>query len=339
MAGVSCVTTAGKAAPGWIRGTRRIGRTILYTGIVAASLLVFPSAIPWMAAFWLVWHSALALRARPAWLPLATCAAAVVVKRPDWPHGLLVLVALMLIVCVSRAAGAQSLRTPWGWRLAWIDVIVLWIAWTAMAFQWHHAAHIDRHPALRPARPVVCIGDSLTAFGYPRCLERMLSIPVVDLSRDGMSAKEALVRLPSLIAANPQAVVIELGGHDFMRGYGRAATKANLEKIVDASRSVGAEVILMEIPRGFVTDPFDGLEREMARKRDLEIIPDTAIRRLVLWSPASPPGMWLPRDSRLSDDGLHPNSRGNTMLAECVAAALKGIYGSAAMAPKNPRLQ
>ena len=126
---------------------------------------------------------------------------------------------------------------------------------------------------------------------------------------------EAIGSLPSLIKANPQVVVIELGGHDFLKGYSRAATKENLEKIVDTCRSIGAEVIVMEIPRGFITDPFAALEREMARQKSLELIPDTAIRRLVLWSPHAPPGMWLRPESRLSDDGLHPNAQGNRMLA------------------------
>jgi lysophospholipase L1-like esterase len=155
----------------------------------------------------------------------------------------------------------------------------------------------------------------------------MISLPVVDLSCNGITTGEALRSLPALVKANPQVVVIELGGHDFLKGYSRAATKENLEKIVDACQSIGAAVIVMEIPRGFITDPFGGLERGMARQRSLELIPDTAIRRLVLWSPSAPPGMWLKPESHLSDDGLHPNARGNRMLAEYVADALTRIYG------------
>ena len=85
----------------------------------------------------------------------------------------------------------------------------------------------------------------------------------------------------------------------------------------------------MEIPRGYITDTFAALEREMARQESLELIPDTAIRRLVLWGPYAPPGMWLRPESRLSDDGMHPNARGNCMLADYVADALTRIYTSA----------
>lgn len=195
-----------------------------------------------------------------------------------------------------------------------------------MAYQWHASVHAVRS-AIQPAQPVVCIGDSLTAFGYPKVLREMISIPVVDLSQDGITTDDALRRLPEMIEASPQVVVIELGGHDFLRGKSRAATMANLEKIVDACRLIGAEVILVEIPRGFIYDAYGDMEREMARRQRLELVPDTAIRSLVLWGPYIPPGMWLRRKSRLSDDGLHPNARGNLLLATYVVDALTRIYG------------
>jgi acyl-CoA thioesterase-1 len=83
----------------------------------------------------------------------------------------------------------------------------------------------------------------------------------------------------------------------------------------------------MEIPRGLITDPFWGLERGLARRYDLELVSDSAIRRLVLWSPYGPPGMWLDPGSRLSDDGLHANARGNRLLAEQAAQALARLLG------------
>ena len=113
-----------------------------------------------------------------------------------------------------------------------------------------------------------------------------------------------------------------------MRGRSRAATHVVLERIITRLRDAGIEVVLMEIPRGFLTDPYAGLEREIARQYDLELISDSAIRQLVLFSPYAPPGMWI-GGRHLSDDGLHPNSRGNAHLANCVARSLSRIYGQA----------
>ncbi len=325
---ISVQQTGKPIEPRLVDRLTRIGRTVALTFFVVASLLTFPCAIPWMAACWLFWHTLLVSRSRPGWLPLAACLAILFVKRVDWSPGLVTLATLMFILCILRCLQSRKSQLPWGKRLAWLGIAGAWVAWAGMTYQWGGSPHAGRCLVAQSARPVVCIGDSLTKFGYPQCLQEMISLPVVDLSCSGITTGQAISILPSLVKANPQVVVIELGGHDFLKGYSRAATRENLQKIVDACRSIGAEIILMEIPRGFITDPFAALEREMARQENIELIPDTAIRKLVLWGPHAPPGMWLRPQSRLSDDGLHPNARGNRMLADYVADALTRIYGS-----------
>ena len=73
----------------------RIGCTAFLTFFVLASLLTFPSEIPWMVACWLLGHTVLAFRNRPGWLPLAACAAILFIKR------------LEKIVDACRATGAE----------------------------------------------------------------------------------------------------------------------------------------------------------------------------------------------------------------------------------------
>jgi acyl-CoA thioesterase I len=113
-----------------------------------------------------------------------------------------------------------------------------------------------------------------------------------------------------------------------LRGYGRAAARDSLVQIIEASRNPGASVVLFEIPLGFMIDPFSGLERELARTYDLELISDTAIRQLVLRSPTFPLAAIL-GVSKLSDDGLHPNVTGADYLATTVRRSLKPICGPA----------
>jgi lysophospholipase L1-like esterase len=195
-----------------------------------------------------------------------------------------------------------------------------------MAWTWTQSIHTSRHPALASDRPIVCLGDSLSSAGYPGLLEKRLRVPVINLAQGGYTTSDALKQIPELAALKPQAVVIELGGHDSLRGRSRAEAKANLEKIIVAARDAGAEVLLFEIPLGFVTDPYGGLDRELARAHDLELVPDGAIRQLVLFSPFTPLGRWSGRV--LSYDGLHPNDAGNAFLAGRVEAALERIYGT-----------
>ncbi len=304
----------------------RIGWVVLATAAVVASLLVFPSVIPWMACAWLLWHTIAAFRGRSGVLPLFVCFAVVIVKGVDWPVSLVALLAVMAVVASVRAYTRRKASFPER-RITWAGTVALWIAWLWFALDWGAATRATHVQGFDPTRPVVCLGDSLTASGYPRELANRISVPVVDLGVEGITTADALKLLEELTAAEPQAVIIELGGHDYLKGHSRAATAANLEKIINASQAAGAAVVLMEIPRGFVTDPFGGMERELARRHDLELIADTAIRNLVLWSPYAPPGMWGNASSHLSDDGLHPNSRGNAYLANQIVKKLTRMYG------------
>jgi lysophospholipase L1-like esterase len=253
-----------------------------------------------------------------------------IVKRVPWLPGVCGLVAAMVAAGAINVAGKSihSLRS----RHRWAAPTLVWIAWALMAFDWHMAARSGHRELTDSRRPVLCLGDSLTAGipphgGFPEELQKMIQLPVVNFGQSGISSKEAMKLLPDLVEANPQVVVVELGGHDYLKGYTRAATRANLETIIATSRQIGAEVLLMEIPRGIISDPFAGLERELARRHRLELIPDTAIRMMTLRSPMAPPGQWFPQKWHLSDDGLHPNARGNQFLARSVADALVRMYG------------
>lgn len=318
---------------------RRIGRTLAASLAVVASLLTFPSGTPWMVAFWLAWHSLSALRGRSGHWPLAACAAIVLVKRLPLSPGLAALAGTavaceLLTACTSGRlptgeTAATSTARRWVVRAA--PVVCLWAAWYYMAWDWDAAARCDMPRPLRHGRPVVCLGDSLTwggmkETGYPQTLKSIIGLPVVNLGRPGVTSNQALKRLPELAAARPQAVVIELGGHDFLRGRSRAETKANFEKIIAAAMRVEANVVLMEVPHGFIIDPYAGLERELARQYNLELVPDTAIRMLVVRSPYFPLDQWIDLP-HLSQDGLHPNDRGDEFLARQVARSLKRMYG------------
>jgi lysophospholipase L1-like esterase len=311
---------------------RRVARTAGLALAVVASLAAFPGETPWMIAFWLVWGTIRLLRSRGAWGPLAACSLLLLAKRVPWTPGLGLLagIALSCLVAGWLAGKSENARAVRG--IAWLEAAVLWIAWAAMAFDWYSAAHGPRGVEIARGRPVVCLGDSMTSMGpphggYPEVLAGLVTIPVVNLGQPGITTRQAIGLLDRLVAADPQVVVLELGGNDFVQGQSRQAVKENLEQIIVACRERGAEVILMEVPRGFFSDPYWGLERQLARQYRLELIPDTAIRRLLLSSPTMPPGQWTSGPFLTQDDGLHPNARGNRLLAEYVATALKRRYG------------
>ena len=79
--------------------------------------------------------------------------------------------------------------------------------------------------------------------------------------------------LPKILAGQPQLVVMELGGHDYKDGEPRDQTKARLRQIIQELTDADIEVVIVEIIRGFISDPFYGVERELAAEFDLELIP------------------------------------------------------------------
>ncbi len=322
----------------------RITRLLACAALVVGSLLTFPVGVPWMMAVWLAVHTALTLQGRAGWLPLAGCALVVVVKRVDWPPGMWLLLATMFIVGLLGARVRRLTALPQRRRLTWLLTAFLSLAWLDMAWDWHRGAHADHGVPPLDGRPVVCLGDSLTRNApggdYPAALARLLTVPVVNLGQPGISSQQALALLPELFKTRPQVVVIELGGHDFnsddsfFKVESRAALRQNLERFIAAAHELRAEVVLVEIPRGFITDPYAGLERELAREFDLELVADTAIRNLVLQSPAGPIGVWT-GGPYLSDDGMHPNARGDAYLAERVAESLVRLYGQTILKPTD----
>ena len=323
---------ARKSPSGWRGIARRAAVTLCLTLFVFASLLTFPNALPWMVAAWLAWHVALVVRGGRSWLPLAGCGLVLLAKNPALLPGLVAQIGAMGVACGSTELVNFNFR--WGrgrqamLAIAWT---ILAVGWTLFAVDWLGIGRVER--AVLDGRPIVLLGDSLTAEmppegSYADHLQTLVSRPVINLGVPGITTSKALTILPDVIAARPQVVVVELGGHDYLRNRTREETRANLERIIVEIQAAGAAVVLVEMPRGLIRDSYRGVERELARRHGLVLVADTPVRRLVLQNQYSPLDVVCP-NSRLSEDGIHPNALGNRLLAEWVAGALRGLYGPA----------
>lgn len=282
----------------------------------------------------------------PAWVPYAVLTALTGMTWAKWndksfgpPTVLLVVLLLVKQIYMPWSAWfvagffgvlgvlgllARTRRLGKGW--AAVPFTGCWISSLILMYQFEfESRQAVFDPNLnRRQRSVVCVGDSLTAYGYPKVLSTMINMPVVDLSEDGITTVQGVRKLDDILAAQPKVVVIELGGHDYLKGWPREEIKERLAQMISECQSNGAAVILFEIPCGLVTDPTRGVFREVAREHGARLIPDTAIRKLVFCSPHFPPCRWgwLPQ---LSDDGIHPNTRGNQALAVAVRDAIGSL--------------
>jgi acyl-CoA hydrolase len=114
-----------------------------------------------------------------------------------------------------------------------------------------------RLAAIPPGSTVIALGDSLT-FGngaaaeaaYPLRLAEATGWRVVNAGVPANTSTQARERLPRLLAEHaPKAVLVSIGGNDFLRQVPEAETRTNIAAIVDEIRAAGAQPVLIAVPR------------------------------------------------------------------------------------------
>ncbi len=306
---------------------KRIAITVGVIALVFGSLITFPAHLHWMVSVWIVFSMVACANKKPMWPWLVGCVLIIAIKRPGLTPEFWVLVVLFIVVALVDWRKNRDKPESLNIKRSAIYALVLIAATSAYGVTRWFASNTSGQFIL-DERPIACLGDSLTDYGYPQELEKLISVPVADFGENGIKTDDGIEMIPDILAASPQLVVIELGGHDYNADKKpRSATKSNLETLIEAFLEKDIPVILVEIPRGFISDPYDGLERELAAKYDLQLINDSLIRSFVFNSPIIPPGMWLDPSQRYSDDGLHPNNLGNEHFARVVSQSLVKVFG------------
>jgi acyl-CoA thioesterase I len=168
-------------------------------------------------------------------------------------------------------------------------------------------------PSKGPLR-IVVLGDSLVAGfqlkasdAFPAQLERALKarghqVEVINAGVSGDTTAAGLERLQWAVPDGTDAVIVELGANDALRGLDPAKARANLDKIVATVKVGGAEVLLagMLAPRNLGVD--------YTRRFDA-IYPALAGKHGALLYPFFLDGVVLDPQLNLSD-GMHPNAKG-----------------------------
>jgi acyl-CoA thioesterase-1 len=187
-----------------------------------------------------------------------------------------------------------------------------------------------------PARPVLVLGDSLSAayhiatqFGWVALLAQRITQQnaqnpraMVNASISGETTAGGLARLPKLLAQNkPALVLVELGANDGLRGLAVEEIHANLTHILKACRDADAKVVVLgiELPLNYGPQYRDGLRdmyRDVAREFNVPLVP------FLLDGVATDPKL-------MQDDGMHPLAAAEPKVLEnvwpTVAAALAAL--------------
>jgi acyl-CoA thioesterase-1 len=171
------------------------------------------------------------------------------------------------------------------------------------------------------APTVLVFGDSLSAgYGidinqsWPALLQSRLESQgyehrVINASISGETTEGGVTRIGSTLENfSPELVILELGGNDGLRGFPPDRMKANLQTIIEATKTSGAAVVMLgiRIPTNYgsrYTGAFESVYRELAEQSG------------VLWIEFFMEGIALNEDL-MQDDGIHPNAEAQLILLD-----------------------
>ncbi|WP_441519938.1 arylesterase [Bradyrhizobium sp. 2TAF24] len=189
--------------------------------------------------------------------------------------------------------------------------------------------------AAKPLRLVV-LGDSLTAgYGLPASAafpvrlqkalkDKGIEVEAINAGVSGDTSSGGRDRLDWSIPDGTQAVMVELGANDALRGIDPAVTRAALDEIITRLKARGIAVMLcgMYAPRNYGPDyvaKFDPIYPELAKAHDVPLYPfflDGVAGNAKLTQP----------------DGLHPTAEGVDVIVERILPTVQAFLGKVAAA-------
>jgi acyl-CoA thioesterase-1 len=185
----------------------------------------------------------------------------------------------------------------------------------------------------RPIR-LVAFGDSLTAGymlpplqSFPAQLAKALkdkghAVEVANAGVSGDTIEDGLERFDWAIPKGTEAVILEFGANDALRGLSPKEARANLEAIIKKMRQRNIEVLLagMIAPKNMGSD----YEREFN-----PIFSEIAAKYGLVYYPFFLDGVAL--DASLSlPDGMHPTGKGVARIVERILPSVEELLSRVA---------
>jgi acyl-CoA thioesterase-1 len=194
------------------------------------------------------------------------------------------------------------------------------------------SAAVARAEAARPVR-IVAFGDSLSSgYGlkpsqaFPAQLQRELKarghdVLVANAGVAGDTTAAALERLAWAVPEGTDAVILEFGGNDALRGIDPKETRANLEKLIAGLKARRVPILLagMRAPANWgdkYAEEFDAIFPDLAREHGLVFYP-FFLEGVVL-------------DPKLNaDDGIHPSGNGVAEIVKRIIPSVEELIARA----------
>ena len=180
---------------------------------------------------------------------------------------------------------------------------------------------------------IAALGDSLTAGyglaqgdGFVPQLQGWLQaqgadVVVMNAGVSGDTTAGGLSRAAWTLTPDVDAMIVALGGNDFLRGLDPAVSKANLDGILAAGQDAGVDMLLVGLSVGSnygldYKQEFEGMYRDLAVKYDVPLYPDFASGL------RAASGMQEGMSEFLQPDGIHPNTEGVSVIVAAMGPAV-----------------
>ncbi len=183
---------------------------------------------------------------------------------------------------------------------------------------------------------VAALGDSLTAGyglvqeeGFVPQLQAWLDarghdVVLINAGVSGDTTAGGLARVDWTLTPEVDAMIVALGGNDFLRGIDPAVSRANLAAILQAAGARDVEVLLVGIVSSGnygpeYRDAFNAMYPELAAEYDTLLDRDFFNG----FRPSVDAGR--PVSDFLQGDGIHPNAEGVALIVETLGPQVEAL--------------
>ncbi|WP_088623428.1 arylesterase [Oceanicola sp. 22II-s10i] len=182
---------------------------------------------------------------------------------------------------------------------------------------------------------ILALGDSLMAgYGLPDgqgMVPQMQAwldaqgedATLINAGVSGDTTQGGLARVEWSLTPEVDAMIVELGGNDLLRGTDPALTRKNLDQILSIAQARDLPVLLIGLPASSNYGPeykaaFDAIYPELAEKYGALVEPNIFAGLGAGDDPAAA-RKWM------QPDGLHPNSEGVTRIVAALGPSVRAL--------------
>ncbi len=187
---------------------------------------------------------------------------------------------------------------------------------------------------------VAALGDSLTAGyglaqadGFVPQLQAWLEgqgadVAMINAGVSGDTTAGGLSRVAWTLTPEVDAMIVSLGGNDYLRGLDPKVSRANLDGILAAGQDAGVDMLLIGLSVGTnygldYKQEFEGMYTDLSAKYEIPLYPDFAVGL------RAAAGMQEGMTEFLQSDGIHPNKEGVSVIVAAIGPKVLDLIAAA----------